>query len=250
MSQSAFNYSIRSNLPTGPQSAASIAEKFVETLDALSRIDPAIFANWKIMRLPSASPVPLTGVRSRMAPLVESNASRDDLDQPDPGSGGYTAIAYTGGVSDTRRMTFWVTAGGGYEAYTWLQGGDFDKPSDLAIVSYPLFKAALLAINAIWPPSWACAHAYGKDYDAVPLIPGTPLFPYSGFHIPWLAYLSAPLATRFVLPAPDIQIERTPDGGLLMIGAEERLDPTNAEHLRRARILAELMMARTGYPAG
>ncbi len=36
------------------------------------------------------------------------------------------------------------------------------------------------------------------------------------------------------------------DGGLLMTATEERLDPTNPEHLERARILAEIMIARTG----
>ncbi len=45
---------------------------------------------------------------------------------------------------------------------------------------------------------------------------------------------------------PEIVTERTPDGGLLMSAVEERLDPTNPEHLRRARILAETMVSRTG----
>jgi hypothetical protein len=31
-----------------------------------------------------------------------------------------------------------------------------------------------------------------------------------------------------------------------MTAVEERLDPTNPEHLRRARSLAETMMSRTG----
>jgi hypothetical protein len=44
----------------------------------------------------------------------------------------------------------------------------------------------------------------------------------------------------------EIVTERTPDGGLLMTAVEERLDPTNPEHLRRARSLAETMMSRTG----
>jgi hypothetical protein len=78
------------------------------------------------------------------------------------------------------------------------------------------------------------------------LIPGVPLFPYSLFHIPWLAYLSVPLAAGLELP-PEILTERTPDGGLLMIAAEERLDPTDPEHLSRALILAETMIARIGY---
>jgi hypothetical protein len=37
-----------------------------------------------------------------------------------------------------------------------------------------------------------------------------------------------------------------PDGGLLMMATEKRLDPENPEHLRRSRLLAETMIARTG----
>ena len=84
-------------------------------------------------------------------------------------------------------------------------------------------------------------------YDKTPLSPGAPIFPYSRFHIPWLAYVSAPLASRLQLPA-EIATERTPDGGLLMTATKERLDPANPEHLRRARILAEIMIARAGAP--
>ncbi len=78
------------------------------------------------------------------------------------------------------------------------------------------------------------------------MIPSEPTFPESVFHIPWLAHLSAPLAASLDLP-PKILTERTPDGGLLTIAAEERLDPTNPEHLSRARILDDTMIARTGY---
>jgi hypothetical protein len=41
--------------------------------------------------------------------------------------------------------------------------------------------------------------------------------------------------------------ERTPDGGLLMTATKERLDPANAEHAQRARILAETMIKQTGH---
>jgi len=82
--------------------------------------------------------------------------------------------------------------------------------------------------------------------ERLPLIPSEPTFPASVFHVPWFAYLSAPLAAGLDLPA-EILTERTSDGGLLMIAAEERLDPANPEHLHRARILAETLIARTGY---
>jgi hypothetical protein len=82
-------------------------------------------------------------------------------------------------------------------------------------------------------------------YDKVPLTAAASLFPYSRFHIPWFVYLSSPLASGLQTPE-EIRGERTPDGGLLMTATEERLDPTSPEHLRRARILAELMIARAG----
>jgi len=81
--------------------------------------------------------------------------------------------------------------------------------------------------------------------DSVPQVPGDPTFPDTIFHIPWIAYLSAPRAAGLRLPR-EILTERTPDSGLLMIACKERLDPTNPKHLRCARILAEMMIARTG----
>jgi hypothetical protein len=71
------------------------------------------------------------------------------------------------------------------------------------------------------------------------------LFPYSAFHIPWIAYLSPARGVGFAPPA-QLRTERAPDGGLLLTVTEEPLDPANPEHLRRALILAETMIARTG----
>lgn len=50
-------------------------------------------------------------------------------------------------------------------------------------------------------------------------------------------------------PASD-SIKGAPDGGLLMTATEERLDPTNPEHLRRARVRADALLAATGYKSG
>jgi hypothetical protein len=58
---------------------------------------------------------------------------------------------------------------------------------------------------------------------------------------------SAPLAEKLVPPS-DIPTERTPDSGLLMIAAQERLDPTNPEQMRRSRKTAEIMIERAGDP--
>jgi immunity protein 52 of polymorphic toxin system len=246
MSNLNFRYCIRSDLPAHPESPTSIGAKFLITLDALSRIDPTIFCDWNITDLPAIESLPLAAARSCIATIIERNVSRDDLGEPDPDWGGYWALASTGHGLGPRRMSLRIAAGAKRDGATDLEAGEYDMLPDPAVVTYPVFKGALLAINAIWPPAWACAYALRMDYDKVPLCPGAALFPYSRFHIPWFAYLSAPLAVGIELP-PEIMTERMPDGGLLMIATEERLEPTNPEHLRRTRILAETMIARTGY---
>jgi hypothetical protein len=246
MSSLNFRYGIRSDLPPHPESPASIGAKLLNTLDALSRIDPTTFCNWDIMDLPAIDSLPLAAARSRIAAIIEKNVSRDDFGEPDPDWGGYRAVASTGHGLSPRRMSLRIVSGAKRDGGTHLQAGEHDMFPDPVVVTYPVFRASLLAINAIWPPAWACAYAFRMDYDKVPLIPGAALFPYSRFHIPWLAYLSAPLAAGLELQ-PEIKTERTPDGGLLMIAAEQRLEPTDPEHLRRARILAQIMIARTGY---
>jgi hypothetical protein len=49
-----FDYGIQSNLPAQPESPAALGPKFLDTLDALSRIDPEIFTNWTIPVIPGA----------------------------------------------------------------------------------------------------------------------------------------------------------------------------------------------------
>jgi hypothetical protein len=44
-----IDYGIRSSLPAEPESPASLGPNFLDTLDALSRIDPDIFKNWTIL---------------------------------------------------------------------------------------------------------------------------------------------------------------------------------------------------------
>jgi hypothetical protein len=126
-----------------------------------------------------------------------------------------------------------------------LDVGDFLYPTDPMIMKYNVFREALLATSAIWQPTWASVAAFRGDYAEAPIVPGAPLFPYSAFHIPWIAYLSPARGVGFAPPA-QLRTERAPDGGLLLTVTEEPLDPANPEHLRRALILAETMIARTG----
>ena len=65
--------------------------------------------------------------------------------------------------------------------------------------------------------------------------------------MPWLSYLNSERAANVVVP-PEIKTERTPDGGLLMIAAETRFDPTNVEHMRPSRLMARIMIDHAADP--
>jgi hypothetical protein len=245
MSRLPFEYDIRSELPARPESPTTLGAKFLSVIDALSSIDPVVFSKWEIMDFGLTATFPLATARPRITAIIESNISRDDFREPDPVYG-YTAGAFTANVPESRRMRLRVRTGGKMKGETWLGAGDWLAFPDSAIVTHSLFKSALLAINATWPPPWACAYAFRVNYHEVPLSPGAALFPYSQFHIPWIVYLSAPLAGGVALP-PEILTEPTHDGGLLMSATQERLDPANPAHLQCARILADILMKRTNH---
>lgn len=262
-----YSYFIRSGWPERVEASAAIGAKFVKTLDALSGID-SIFATWvlfdKLFDTLSVTTLSLARARSRISEIVENNVTRNEFGEVSLARG-YHANARAGEFRHPRSVKLSVTAGGRYENGTKLEFGEYDVAPDLAIVRYPLFKTALLAINEIWQAPWACAQAFrsgavsvpttefggvrGFRIDSVAQAPDDPSFPYSIFHIPWIAYLSPELAVGLKVTS-EILTEHLPDGGLLMSVTTERFDPTNLESFRRARIVAEIMIERTGYQPG
>jgi hypothetical protein len=268
-----YNYFIRSTWHGRVETPAAIGAKFLNTLDALSGID-RIFSGWKIFDFPNPcsgdlmtdslniKATPLASARPRIAQIIENYVARDDFNEPIP-SFGYHATALTSEIDGPRVACLSVLAGGKRQGRTMLEFGGYHIPSDLTIVTYPLYKAAVLAINAAWRAPWACAEVFGSGTVKAEIVPGLrgtvvkhvtqlpldPTFPYSVFHIPWIAYLSAEHAAGVALTS-DILTERTPDGGFLMSTTTDRLDPDNPEHVRRARIIAEVMIARFDASSG
>ncbi len=76
-----FRYSIWLVRPQLRETPAVIGQKFLDTLDALSAIDP-LFTDWKVFDLPAMEALPLAAARPRIAAIVENNVVRDDYDQP------------------------------------------------------------------------------------------------------------------------------------------------------------------------
>jgi len=63
----------------------------------------------------------------------------------------------------------------------------------------------------------------------------------------WIAYLSAPLAAGLT-PPPDLFPEQTPGGGLILSAVKDQIDPTNPDHVRRSKILGEIMTKQAARP--
>jgi len=260
MTEPYYTYGICSICGVRRESPASLGTRFVGTLDALTRIDP-LCANWEIIDTHALSSSSLAAARSRIAAIIENNVARneDNFNKAIPRYG-YHAFARTNMDRDARNVSFTVDAGGELESRTKLEFGDYELAPDRTVITYPRFKAALLAINAAWHPRYAFAYAHrvgsvlvpfklgsleANQVIGVPQVPGDPTFP-DDFYIPWLFYLSAPFAAGLKMTS-EIQTEGTPDGGSLMIAAEDRLDPANPAHVRSARILAEMLIACRDY---
>jgi hypothetical protein len=243
MNERPFTLTIHHQLPRGQETSAVIGAKLVESFDALSRIDP-LFTDWKILDPVAMASLPLATARMRISTIVENNIACDDYDQPEPESG-YSLVGLTSNPIPSRIVTLRATVGAVFDGEMSLRFGDVLQPTDPLIVTYGLFRKALLATSAIWQPLWAYVSAFTTDYWKGPIVPGAPVIRHNPFFITWIAYLS-PAVTRGFVIEPELRSESTPDGGLLMSATDERFDLAKPEHLRRACILAETMIARTG----
>jgi hypothetical protein len=241
-------YDIDSRWLDRPEAPAEIGNKFLRTLDVLERIDP-IFSDWgtgDIEKNPTGTSI--DQLRPSFPAFVESCVNRDDWNQPNP-DGGYWLWASNDFRSfpraNPRSMNVHVVAGSKSINHCALHAGQRYLPPDPSVITYPMFKSALLATVSIWPAPTAGAKCVIWD-EGPPRPPGEAPVPDSGT-FPWMFYLNAK-RTAHIDPPREILTERTPDGGLLMIAAETRFDPADREHMARSQVLAEIMDEHGGVP--
>jgi hypothetical protein len=246
-----YDYSIRSAWPGRVQTPEAIGDQFLATLDRLQRIGSA-FSGWGLGKRDQKELIPVQSGRSEISSLVRHNVRRDDYDEPDfdAGYSMFAANHSTAGYRTTpKTISCSVNAGSkwNWANEAFINTGGYEIPPDLSIITYPIFKAALLTMIATWPCTWANAGAFKSDYWEHSDAPGEAPMPSSIYHLSWMAYLSAERSAKLTPPA-GVTWERTPDGGLLLIAAEERLDPTNPLHIQRSRAIVNFMLAQLGDP--
>jgi hypothetical protein len=99
---------------------------------------------------------------------------------------------------------------------------------DPAVITYEVFKAALLAIVDTWDPV-ECA--------AFPLAILNLVKKGRYFRETWIQYL-CPWLASLITPPPSAIADRLPNGGLLMSAATETFDVENPAHMAAARDIA------------
>jgi hypothetical protein len=241
-----YKYKLHVILPFKSTTPEQIGQDFLTMIDALSGFDPTL-KDWGIPdpKDPEKA-LPLTSRRSKFTKYVKDNARYDDWDRRDPDYG-YFIFAITRHETleyNSKSVSFRLATDSPSLNYFEFEVGSQYAPPKPPLLRFDLYKFALLKGLSIWPaPSGVAYYRLMTAGQAEGCI--DPTFPYSGYHIPWMAYLDADLSKKASVPA-EIATERTPDGGLLMIATEEVLDPMNVEHMRRARIIAEIMIATCG----
>jgi len=253
-----YGWYIHSASSSGVETPAAIGEKYLRTLDALSWIDPAL-SGWTIWENGSTldellawaengSPEPapirpfsVEQARQNMTALVETNVFRDDWGEPQPDEG-YSLVANNQFNQTPRNVSLTVKAGSEFDYNSWnLSAGDmWPNPPDPSIITYPILGGAFRVMASIWPTPWAKLSGSTVEYEERPGVVGTTRVETFRHDITWMGYLSAKCAPGFEPPA-DLISERTADGGLLLISAEERPDPANADQMRRSDLLGAIM---------
>jgi hypothetical protein len=230
------DFTIASSWNMRSESPAEIGEKTLQSLDALSAINPH-FRPWFFVDLagePTETVFPLERVRSQMTQIVERGVMTDDSGYPTP-IGGYSVCAVNTEMGSPFSVSLSAHAGDS-SGLIWrnamLQTACNQIP-DPSIIAYPVLKSVLETLASIWNVDYA--RAYSSDLMKHWNKPSSFCLDLS-----WMTFLSAPLA-RQITPPSDVPVERSDDGGLLLIAAEETFDVSNPQHMAAARTIRDAL---------
>ncbi len=238
-----FNkYTIRGGWSGDEASLELISKRFISTIEQLSLIR-APLVQWYLCDNSNMCWVTLDSQKDNIDNFVMQNKSISE----DGHDSGYCLGASDDNIdsSNPNAIRLSIYPGQKDNNVFELQIGTYGLQPDPEAIQYSLFWNWLRVAVSIWPCAWANACIFNTDYDGKSPAPGVPPFPSSRFHMPWISYLSPPLA-RDLAPPHGVITERAPDGGLFMIATQERLDPSNPVHMTRSRAMSEIMIERVG----
>jgi hypothetical protein len=225
------DYFITANWEARAETPDEIAARFLRLIDSLKEIDP-VFSLWTCGR---KRPEKLEEVRDRYAVEIAAAVVRDDWKKPLPQLG-YSFGVLTRDTPKDRSFYLRCKAGSfvkdvfGNRVTLSTNAVIGSRPAP-DIVSYRVFRPALLAIVDAWDPVIAGAKSH-------PLVRSDESRSY--FSLAWIKYLCPWLAQK-ITPPSTVLAEHLPNGGLLMTATTETFDVDNSAHVAAARDMAAAM---------
>jgi hypothetical protein len=207
----------------------AIADRYIWMIEALLRADP-VFTPWFFNDAKKV--VPFDQVRATLPALIAKYVERDWMPEE-----GYRFGGMNSRKSNPRSIGIRGRAGNrlpeiGY-SYNTVDLETVSSnicPTDASIVTYDLFRAAMVAIIQAWDVTWCMA--YPTDLmDFWPRVAEG-----KRFRLAWMTYISPEFAS-LIPPPQDIEVQTGTRGGLLMVATRERFEVTNPGHMAAARAI-------------
>ncbi|MEJ0093588.1 MAG: Imm52 family immunity protein [Methylocella sp.] len=219
------DYSIFASWGPRVETPEAIAAHFLACVDRLKQIHPA-YDNW-IFRL-NNRPRKFDALRGNLPAAVASRVARADDGEPTP-IYGYRPSTFNSMKSNPGSLHLRIKAGSALSNFAEI-GTGYQVVPDPGIISFPVFKAALLALSESFDVTYCSAY----PAQILNLSDTT-----RHLRLAWMSYVS-PRFAPLITPPPSAIVER-PRGALLMAATEETFSIDNPAHLAAARdILAAL----------
>ncbi len=224
-------YYVSGNWEGRAETPDELAARFLRMIDSFEEIDP-VFSLWTSGR---KRPRKFETIRDRYAEEIAAGVTTDDWGESVP-SDGYWFSARTRDTPNNRSFAVRCKAGSvlkySFTNHVTLTTSSLADPRpDADVVSYRVFRAALLAIVDAWEPVRAGAYSQ----QLIQLYASDSFFPAA-----WIQYLCPWLAEKITLPSTVLS-EYLPNGGLLMSATTETFDVDNLAHLKAAQDMAAAM---------
>jgi hypothetical protein len=231
-----LNYNVQAYWERRAETPEELARRFVQTVDALREIDP-VFDLWNCGK---KKPLKFENERDHFGKIVAASIVKDDWGKPTP-INGFTFSGLTRGYPRERSFSLMAHAGSAYPKpfrnSIILSTGSGAIP-DPSIVTYKIFKSALLAIVEAWEPLRCAAYPHAI-LDQVQK--------GSYFRESWIQYL-CPWLAELIVPPQSAIVDHLPGGGLLMSATTDTFDVANPTHMAVARNMSAAMAPLRAIP--
>jgi hypothetical protein len=215
----------------GPREEApeAIADRYIWMVETLARIDP-VFTPWFFVGIRKT--LPFDQARAKLPALIAEYVGRDWVPAQGHRFAGKNSRKFT-----PRSIGIMGRAGNrlpeigySYNTVNLETAPSYICPTDASIVTYDLFRAAMVAIIQAWDVEWCMA--YPTDLmDFWPRVTED-----KRLRLAWMTYIS-PYFASLIPPPQGIESQIGTRGGVLMVATRERFDVANPEHMEAARAI-------------